>query len=100
MLRRIVGDVLRDGMLTADLGDANVGRFARFAQGVVAAIEVLAFLVTRARESVGELCRGSGWRHSRRVRRRSLVYKLLGDAHLQLVLEEVFLIRELAVKAE
>lgn len=39
-----VRDVLGHGVLGADVGDANVGGFAGFAEGVVARVEVFAFL--------------------------------------------------------
>ena len=39
-----VGDVLGDWVAGADVGDAYVGGFAGFAEGVVAGIEVLALL--------------------------------------------------------
>lgn len=37
-------DVFGDGMAGADVGDADVGGFTGFAEGVVTGIEVLAFL--------------------------------------------------------
>jgi len=39
-----VGDVFWKGVLGADRGDANVGGFAGFAEGVVARVEVFTFL--------------------------------------------------------
>lgn len=40
-------DVLRDGVFAADLCDADVGGFAGFGEGVVAGVEVFAFLMER-----------------------------------------------------
>ena len=37
-------NILGDGVLAADLGDAYVGGFAGFGEGVVAGVEVLALL--------------------------------------------------------
>lgn len=39
-----VGDVFGEGVLGADGGDATFGGFARFGEGVVARVEVLALL--------------------------------------------------------
>ena len=39
-----VRDVLGDGMLGTDVGDADVGGFAGFAQGIIAGVEVFALL--------------------------------------------------------
>lgn len=39
-----VGDVFRDWVAGADIGDAYVGGFAGFAEGVVARVKVFAFL--------------------------------------------------------
>lgn len=49
-----VGDVLGDRMAGADVGDADVRRFAGFAEGVVAGIEVLALLEAGVR-NVGQV---------------------------------------------
>lgn len=38
-------DVLGDGMLGTDVGDADVGGFTGFAQGIIAGIEVFALLM-------------------------------------------------------
>jgi len=37
-------NVFRDWMFATDLGDANVGGFACFGEGVIAAVEILALL--------------------------------------------------------
>lgn len=39
-----MGDVLGDRMLGADVGDADVGGFAGFAQGIITGVEVFALL--------------------------------------------------------
>lgn len=73
-----VGDVFWKGVLGADRGDANVGGFAGFAEGVVARVEVFTFL--------------------ERVRRVCEVEE--GVACLKLVLEQVLLVWQFAVKTE
>lgn len=37
-------DIFGEGVLGADVGDAGFGGFARFGEGVVAGVEVLALL--------------------------------------------------------
>jgi hypothetical protein len=39
-----VGDVLGDRVARPDVGDAHVGGFAGFAEGVVARVKIFAFL--------------------------------------------------------
>lgn len=40
-----VWDILRNRMARTDIGNANVLRLARFAQGIIARIEILSLLV-------------------------------------------------------
>ena len=76
-----VRDLLGVGVFAADLGDAYVASFAGLGEGVVAAVEVLALLQ-------GVISRNWG------------VILWVGSSYLELVLEEVLLVGELAVQAE
>lgn len=73
-----VWDLLGVGVLATNLGDADVTSFASLREGVVAAVEVLALL------------------------QRSLVgtQYFAGLTYLQLVLEQVLLVRKLAIETE
>ena len=75
-------DVFGERMLRAHCRGADVGVFAGFGHGIVARVEVFS-LLRRGKELVG--VKGGGSR---------------GVADFELVLEEVFLVGELAVEAE
>lgn len=100
-----MGDVLRDRVAGADAGDADIRGFAGFAEGVVARVEVFAFLLVERRKGllvwvvglVGLVLLGSGCGFDGGWVR--LVRARLGT-YLELVLEEVFLGGHFAVQAQ
>ena len=75
-----VWDLFGVGVLAADLGDADVTSFAGLGEGVVAAVEVLALL--------------RPWLAGMRMQ------MFRWPSYLQLVLEQVFLVGQLAVETE
>jgi hypothetical protein len=79
--RSDVGDLFGVGVLAADLGDTNVSCLAGFGEGVVATVEVLALLIALS-VCYKEACASPY------------------ETHLELVLEQVLLVGELAVEAE
>jgi hypothetical protein len=62
-----VRDVLRNGMFAADLGNAYVGGFAGFGEGIVARVEVLALLSRSVRGSSCTTVRGGKVHASNRM---------------------------------
>ena len=86
---REVWDILGDGVLGANVGDANVGGFAGLAQGIISRIEVFPFLA-RVGYELGEKRKRAG--HDKPPGQTG--------AYLELILKNILFVGHLAIETQ